>query len=128
MEPAEVRLREDINLIPFSDPRVPVYVNVDAAAVTEADAAKDALVRQVSRPVLWEESVRRMIDDGVSLFVEVGPAFISIEVFDDLVIVGRAVGRGCERGVQQDGKGDAHRSPSLLRGGLIVAWRLRSGK
>ncbi len=73
MEPAEVRLREDIDLIPFSDPRVPVYVNVDAAAVTEADAAKDALVRQVSRPVLWEESVRRMIDDGVSLFVEVGP-------------------------------------------------------
>jgi len=73
MEPAEARLREDIERISFADPRAPVYVNVDAEPVTDAQAAKDALVRQVSRPVLWEESVRRMIDDGVSLFVEVGP-------------------------------------------------------
>ena len=73
MEPAEARLREDIERIAFSDPHVPVYVNVDAQRVTDATAAKDALIRQVSRPVLWEESVRRMIDDGVSLFVEVGP-------------------------------------------------------
>lgn len=73
MEPAEVRLREDIERITFSDPRVPVYVNVDAEPVVAAAAAKNALIRQVSRPVLWEESVRRMIDDGVSLFVEVGP-------------------------------------------------------
>lgn len=73
MEPAEARLREDMVRIAFSDPRVPVYVNVDAAPVTKASAAKDALIRQVSRPVLWEESVRAMIADGVSLFVEVGP-------------------------------------------------------
>jgi len=73
MEPAEARLREDIERIAFSDPSVPVYVNVDAEPVTDAAVAKDALVRQVSRPVRWEQSVRRMIDDGVSLFVEVGP-------------------------------------------------------
>jgi len=73
MEPAELRLRVDMERAVFSDPRVPVYVNVDAAPVRDAAAAKDALIRQVSRPVLWEESVRRMIDDGVTLFVEVGP-------------------------------------------------------
>ena len=73
MEPAEARLAEDIERIAFSDPRVPVYVNVDAERVTDAGAAKAALIRQVSRPVRWEDSVRRMIDDGVSLFVEVGP-------------------------------------------------------
>ena len=73
MEPAEARLRDDIERIAFSDPRVSVYVNVDAAPITTAGAAKDALIRQVSRPVLWEASVRRMIADGVSLFVEVGP-------------------------------------------------------
>jgi [acyl-carrier-protein] S-malonyltransferase len=73
MEPAEARLREDVERLPFSDPRVPVYVNVDAAPIADAAAAKDALIRQVSRPVLWEESVRAMIADGVSLFVEVGP-------------------------------------------------------
>jgi [acyl-carrier-protein] S-malonyltransferase len=73
MQPAEARLREDIERIAFCDPSVPVYVNVDAEPVNDAAAAKEALIRQVSRPVRWEESVRRMIDDGVSLFVEVGP-------------------------------------------------------
>jgi [acyl-carrier-protein] S-malonyltransferase len=73
MEPAEARLRVDMEQIPFSDPRVPVYVNVDAKPICESAAAKDALIRQVSRPVLWEETVRNMIDDGVALFVEVGP-------------------------------------------------------
>jgi [acyl-carrier-protein] S-malonyltransferase len=73
MEPAEVRLRADIEQIAFSDPRVPVYVNVDAQPIRDSASAKDALIRQVSRPVLWEETVRKMIDDGVSLFVEVGP-------------------------------------------------------
>jgi len=73
MEPAEERLREDMERIAFADPSVPVYVNVNAAPVTDAAAAKDALLRQVSRPVLWEDTVRAMLDDGVSLFVEVGP-------------------------------------------------------
>jgi [acyl-carrier-protein] S-malonyltransferase len=73
MRPAEDRLRVDIEELELADPSVPVYVNVDAAAVTTAEGAEDALVRQVSRPVYWEQSVRRMIDDGVSLFVEVGP-------------------------------------------------------
>lgn len=73
MEPAEVLLRADMERIGFSDPVVPVYVNVDAAPISNAVAAKEALIRQVSRPVLWEESVRTMIGDGVSLFVELGP-------------------------------------------------------
>ena len=73
MKPAEERLAPLLAEISFADPAVPVYVNVDAAPVTTADAARDALVRQVSRPVRWEESVRRMVDDGVSLFVEIGP-------------------------------------------------------
>ncbi len=90
MEPAEVRLCEDIERTAFSDPRVPVYVNVDAEPVTAAAAAKSALIRQVSRPVLWEESVRRMIDDGVSLFVEVGPGRVLSGL---LVRIDRRAGR-----------------------------------
>jgi [acyl-carrier-protein] S-malonyltransferase len=73
MKPAELRLAEDIAHIELLPPQRPVYVNVDAKAVTDADASKDALIRQVSRPVLWEQSVRKMIEDGVSLFVEIGP-------------------------------------------------------
>lgn len=90
MEPAERRLAGDIAAISFSDPGVPVYVNVDALPVTEAAVAKDALVRQVSRPVRWEESVRRMIDDGVSLFVEVGPGRVLSGL---LVRIDKDVGR-----------------------------------
>ncbi len=72
MRPAEEKLAPELAAIAFADPRVPVYVNVDAAAVTEGAAARDALKRQVSRPVRWTESVERMIADGVTLFVEIG--------------------------------------------------------
>jgi [acyl-carrier-protein] S-malonyltransferase len=55
------------------DPVLPVYCNVDAARVETAAAARDALVRQISRPVRWEQAIRRMLEDDVRLFVEIGP-------------------------------------------------------
>lgn len=73
MEPAERRLEGPLADTAFSKPRIPVYVNVDAVPVTEAEAARDALLRQVSRPVRWQQSIERMIADGVRLFVEIGP-------------------------------------------------------
>lgn len=72
MRPAEEKLAPELAAIAFADPRFPVYVNVDAAPVTGADLARDALKRQVSRPVRWTESVERMVADGVGLFVEIG--------------------------------------------------------
>ncbi|MBK7776524.1 MAG: ACP S-malonyltransferase [Sandaracinaceae bacterium] len=73
MRPAEERLAPLLDALTFADPRVPVYVNVDAAPVTAGAAARDALVRQVSRAVRWDEAVVAMIAAGVSVFVEVGP-------------------------------------------------------
>ena len=73
MKPAEDRLSPHLSEVPFTDPAIPVYVNVDAEPVSHGAAARDALLRQVSRPVRWQESVERMIADGVSLFVEIGP-------------------------------------------------------
>jgi len=73
MEPAEQKLAPHLAKTQMHAPTVPIYVNVDAVAVTTAAAARDALVRQVSRPVRWEESVERMLADGVTLFVEIGP-------------------------------------------------------
>lgn len=72
MKPAEERLAIDLAATSFRDPSMPVYVNVDAAPVTTGDAARDALVRQVSRAVRWDESIERMAADGVTLFVEIG--------------------------------------------------------
>jgi len=73
MEPAEARLAPHLTATEMRDPAVPIYVNVDAAPVRDAAAVRDALVRQVSRPVRWQESVERMLADGVTLFVEIGP-------------------------------------------------------
>ncbi|MCA9613984.1 MAG: ACP S-malonyltransferase [Sandaracinus sp.] len=72
MRPAEERLAVDLAAATFADPSFPVYVNVDAAPVTTGEAARDALVRQVSRAVHWDESIARMVADGVTLFVEIG--------------------------------------------------------
>jgi [acyl-carrier-protein] S-malonyltransferase len=72
MEPAEEKLAPRLAEIAFAEAALPVYVNVDAAPVTRPDEARDALRRQVSRPVRWTESVERMIADGVALFVEIG--------------------------------------------------------
>jgi [acyl-carrier-protein] S-malonyltransferase len=73
MQPAEERLRPHLTDTPFERPEVPVYVNVDAVPVSEGALLRDALVRQVSRPVRWQESVKRMREDGVTLCVEIGP-------------------------------------------------------
>jgi [acyl-carrier-protein] S-malonyltransferase len=73
MMPAQEKLEQDLKKIQFAALRVPVVTNVDADTIETGDAARDALVRQVSMPVRWEESVRLLIDEGVNTFVEVGP-------------------------------------------------------
>jgi [acyl-carrier-protein] S-malonyltransferase len=73
MKPAEDKFRAHLERAGFRDPAFPVYANVDAAAVGSAAAARDALLRQISRPVRWEQSIRRMLEDGIALFVEIGP-------------------------------------------------------
>jgi [acyl-carrier-protein] S-malonyltransferase len=73
MQPAQDRLAADLNALNFRDPVCPVVCNVDAAAVDSAQAAREALIRQVTAPVKWESSVRLLIHKGASLFIEVGP-------------------------------------------------------
>jgi [acyl-carrier-protein] S-malonyltransferase len=73
MRPAEDQLAPDLRAASFHAPSFPIYVNVDAQPVTTADAARDALCRQVSRPVRWQQTIERMVLDGATLFVEIGP-------------------------------------------------------
>lgn len=73
MRPAQERLAEHLAGVTFAEPRVPLVNNVDARAVREAAACRDGLVRQVSAPVRWEESVKVLVAEGVDTFVEVGP-------------------------------------------------------
>jgi [acyl-carrier-protein] S-malonyltransferase len=73
MMPAQQRLESDLRAAQFHDLKFPLISNVDAEAITTGEEACDALIRQVTNPVRWLESVRDMIDNGVTVFVEVGP-------------------------------------------------------
>ncbi len=73
MMPAQERLAQDLRETKFSPLRVPLVTNVDADSITSGDEAREALVRQVSLPVRWEESVRLLMEEGVTTFVEAGP-------------------------------------------------------
>ena len=71
--PAQERLAVDLEATGFDDLQIPLVTNVDAVVVGKAAAARDSLVRQVSSPVRWLESVELLIKEGVDTFVEVGP-------------------------------------------------------
>jgi [acyl-carrier-protein] S-malonyltransferase len=73
MKPAEDRLAPELRALSVRNPRVPVVANVDAAPKHDGAAAIEALVKQVSSAVRWEESVQRLASDGVTTYVEVGP-------------------------------------------------------
>jgi len=71
--PAQQRLEADLRKAAFAPLHFPLITNVDAETVTSGEEAREALIRQVTSPVRWHESVREMIDRGVNIFVEVGP-------------------------------------------------------
>jgi [acyl-carrier-protein] S-malonyltransferase len=73
MKPAEVRLAAELEKLQFNDLRLPLVTNVSALAITSGAEARDSLIRQVSSPVRWLESVQLLIREGVETFVEVGP-------------------------------------------------------
>ena len=76
MAPAEARLAPELRAVQVRDPRVPVVANVDAEPRRDAASSIDALIRQVSSPVRWEATVRRLASDGVTAYVEMGPGTV----------------------------------------------------
>jgi [acyl-carrier-protein] S-malonyltransferase len=76
MKPAEERLAPELRALATNNPAFPVVANVDAEPKRTASEAIEALVRQVSSPVRWEDVVRRLIADGTTRFVELGPGSI----------------------------------------------------
>jgi [acyl-carrier-protein] S-malonyltransferase len=78
MMPAQERLEKDLRAMAIGPLRVPLVTNVDADTETSGEEARDALIRQVTNPVRWEESVHELIDEGANTFVEVGPSRVLI--------------------------------------------------
>jgi [acyl-carrier-protein] S-malonyltransferase len=73
MKPAAGQLREVLNGIDMKDAQIPVIANVSANPMTKAEEIKENLIEQLYSPVLWEDSVVKMIDSGVDTFIEIGP-------------------------------------------------------
>jgi [acyl-carrier-protein] S-malonyltransferase len=73
MKPAEERLAPLLRALPAHDPSIPIVANVDGEPKLTATASIDALIRQVSSPVRWEDVVKRLIADGARTFIELGP-------------------------------------------------------
>ena len=73
MQPAKDELQAAIEATTFSNPRIPVYQNVDAKAHTDAEAIKQNLIAQLTAPVKWTYEVQAMLEAGARNFVECGP-------------------------------------------------------
>ena len=76
LKPASDKLRLELENVKINDLKLPVITNVTADYINSKDEVKDLLTRQVMSSVLWEDTIRRMISDGVDTFVEIGPGKI----------------------------------------------------
>ncbi|UII57382.1 ACP S-malonyltransferase [Cytobacillus spongiae] len=73
MRPAAKQLEKVLNEMNIADAKIPVIANVSAEEMTAADEIKENLIEQLYSPVLWEDTVRKMVELGVDTFIEVGP-------------------------------------------------------
>ena len=73
MQPAALRLKQRLEDVPMSAPRIGVINNVDVTILTDADAIRDALVRQAASPVRWVETMLAMQTAGLTHVLECGP-------------------------------------------------------
>jgi [acyl-carrier-protein] S-malonyltransferase len=101
MKPAQERLSADLNALPFHNPAWPLICNVDAAQVEDADASRDALVRQVTGSVKWDQSVRLLIEKGVQTFVEVGPGKVLFGLMRQIDRTKKCISVGDEASLQK---------------------------
>ena len=73
MKPADQALAAVLSEVSIRSPRVPVWSNVDAQPHTNSEEIRELLIRQVLQPVLWEQTMRNLLEHGVERFVEIGP-------------------------------------------------------
>ncbi len=76
MEPAREALGEAIEKTPFRTPRCPIYQNVSALPTTDPEQIKANLLQQLTSPVRWTQTIRNMMADGATEFVELGPGTV----------------------------------------------------
>ncbi len=78
MEPAGKRLGQELARIDIQELKIPVVTNYEAEPNSAKERVQDLLIKQVSSPVRWEDSIRRMIELGTTRFVEIGPGKVLV--------------------------------------------------
>ena len=73
MKPAQEKLAKAIEHVRFNNPIIPIYQNVTTTAVTDPEEIKKNLIAQLTSSVKWTQSIKNMVTDGASHFIEVGP-------------------------------------------------------
>ncbi|HED23605.1 MAG TPA: ACP S-malonyltransferase, partial [Firmicutes bacterium] len=73
LQPVEAGLAKILAKIPFNQPDIPVIFNINAACCSEPRKIKENLIRQVSHPILWEQSVHTLLSRGINRFIGIGP-------------------------------------------------------
>jgi len=101
MKPAQDRLEADLNALTFQKPVVPVVCNVDAKLISDFDPARDALIRQVTGSVKWDQSMRTLIASGGLTFVEVGPGRVLCGLLRQIDRTRRCANVGDEASLQK---------------------------
>jgi [acyl-carrier-protein] S-malonyltransferase len=91
MAPAAEGLATALARVPVSDPTIPVVRNVDGDVTRQAPDVVPFLLRQVASPVRWTDCVRRLVAEGATAFVEVGPGRVLTGLVKRIVEDGRAV-------------------------------------
>ena len=73
MEPAALKMQAVLDTVCIQHAEIPVIANATALAVSTPEEIRSALIHQMANPVLWEQSVRRLLAEGIDTFIEVGP-------------------------------------------------------
>ena len=96
MEPARAELAKGILETHFQDASIPVYQNVTALPETDKDKIRENLIKQLTAPVRWTQSVQNMANDGAGKFIECGPGKVLqglVKRIDKTVETGAAVAK-----------------------------------
>ncbi|MBU9720383.1 MULTISPECIES: ACP S-malonyltransferase [Bacillaceae] len=73
MEPAAENMKDHLKNVKIQEPQMTVIANVTGEKVTDPESIRQLLYEQIYSPVLWEDSVRKLVDEGVDTFLELGP-------------------------------------------------------
>ena len=93
MLPAQKQLEEAIANTVFSEPVCPVYQNYNALPVSNAAEIKDNLIKQLTAPVRWTQTVRNMYQNGINQFIETGPGTVLQGLVKKIVISNKSIAR-----------------------------------